>query len=98
MPSGICKLCREEKEFRLSHFMPAALYPKHVKTEMDFALPGGGVTKHGQEMTAYALCGECEMRFDQGGESEVLDAIAPKAIKKYPLNERLRLAVPRDDF
>lgn len=42
------------------------------------------------------LCHECEQLFDRNGESEVLRAIAPKSMKRFPLHERMRLAFPRD--
>src|SRR5579864_4139047 len=37
---------------------------------------------------------ECEKRFDQLGESEVLRWLAPKARKQFPLHDRLRVAMP----
>lgn len=98
MPIGTCRLCLEEKDLLKSHFMPAALYPKHVKKKMEFVMRGGKVTTDGLEMTARALCPDCERRFDEGGESEVLAAITPKLIKRFPLHNRMRLAVPRDEF
>lgn len=98
MPIGTCRLCLEQKDLLKSHFMPAALYPKHVKKKMEFAMRGGKVMTDGLEMTARALCSDCERRLDEGGESEVLAAIAPKLTKRFPLHERMQLAVPRDEF
>jgi hypothetical protein len=95
--AGVCKLCHQMKPLRKSHFMPAALYPKHIRKKVQFA-QRGRVTDSGQEMATPALCNDCEQLLDRQGESEVLRAIAPKATKSYPLHDRLRLAVPRDDF
>lgn len=94
---GVCKLCLDSKPLRKSHFMPAALYPKHVKKEMEFAIKGRGVSRSAQELTTWALCADCERTLDQNGESEVLRHVAPKSTKSFPLHERLRLALPRDN-
>ncbi len=96
--AGRCKLCLETKPLRKGHFMPAALYPKHVRKEMEFVIRGQAVSKSAHEMTARELCTDCERRLDQNGESEVLRHVAPKSTKRFPLHERLRLALPRDDF
>jgi len=90
---GICKLCREEKNLQESHYIPAALYPKSQKLEYATRIGSGVVVEH---MKALLLCSNCERRFDQNGESEVLRHIAPKSVKRFPLHEKLRLALPRE--
>jgi hypothetical protein len=95
MSRGICKLCTQEDELQESHFMPAALYPRGKKLE--FLSPSGvGLLK--VQMKAHLLCRACETRFDQNGESEVLRHLAPKVTKRFPLHERLRLALPREEY
>lgn len=88
-----CRLCGAEEDLRQSHFIPAALYPKRLKLE--YATRNAtGVVK--EQMKDPLLCTECEKRFDQNGESEVLRYIAPKSVKRFPLHERLHLALPRE--
>lgn len=82
-----------EAGLRQSHFIPAALYPKRLKLEYA-TRAASGVVK--EQVKDPLLCPECERRFDQNGESEVLRWIAPKAVKRFPLHERLRLALPRE--
>jgi hypothetical protein len=92
--AGSCKLCLQERELLESHFIPAALYPRGK--ELQF-LSSDGVGTVTEEMKAHLLCRDCEMRFDQNGESEVLRWIVPKLTKRFPpLFERLRLACPRE--
>jgi len=67
--SGICKLCCEEKDLQLSHFIPAALYPKNLTLEYATRNRSGVVDEH---MKALLLCSDCETRFNQNGESYVL--------------------------
>src|SRR5581483_1464834 len=45
----------------------------------------------------HLLCRDCETKFTRNGESEVLKWLAPKA-KNFPLAERLKLALPRQQF
>ena len=92
-PFGTCKLCLEEKALQQSHYMPAALYPKKQKLQYLTRSSSGAVVEH---MKAPLLCMDCERLFDQNGESEVLRYIAPKSIKRFPLHEKLRLALPRE--
>lgn len=74
--TGICALCRQHRELLKSHFMPAALY----KNLLD---PGGPIqntiitnletaAERSDQLKQPLLCQECEIRFQQGGESWVL--------------------------
>ena len=49
-------------------------------------------------MRAPLLCGGCEGLFDRNGESEALKHIAAKSFKRFPLHEKLRLALPREKW
>jgi hypothetical protein len=93
---GICKLCQEEKDLLKSHFIPAALYPtrrqKSATRSRDVVV--SGPTPH---LKDHLLCRECETRFEQNGESEVLKWLSPKA-KRFSLGEKLKLAWPREQF
>jgi hypothetical protein len=95
---GICKLCRKEKELLKSHYMPAALYSRNLK--MEYATRNGaGIVMKENEIKARLLCRECEMLFKLNGEDEVLGYVQPKLGKKkgFPLSDRLRLALSRDN-
>ena len=50
-----------------------------------------------EELKAHVLCRGCEDRLGVG-EDEVLRHVAPKLVLKgMPLNDRMRLAIPRDN-
>jgi hypothetical protein len=94
-PIGTCKLClRDGVELRESHYIPRALYPKQVKQQFATRRKAG-VLK--EEIKAYLLCEECEQRLDRNGESEVLCYVAAKSVKSFPLHDKLRLALPREE-
>jgi hypothetical protein len=99
MPTiGICTLCRKEKELLKSHYMPAALYSRHLRLTYATRIGSGVVVKE-NEIKARLLCRECETLFKLNGEDEVLKYIQPKLGKKhgFPLSNRLRLALSRDN-
>jgi hypothetical protein len=98
VPKQLCPLCRREtapENLRKSHFIPKALYYVGDKT-LQFATRAakGEVQKHIKDLL---LCDDCEHLLDENGEAEVLLHIASKALKNFPLHEKLRLALPRED-
>jgi hypothetical protein len=92
LATGTCKLCHEERDLQQSDYMPAALYPKGLKLQYVTPAKSGIIA---QRMKARVLCVDCERRFNRNGESEVLRHIAPKSLKRFPLHEKLRVALPR---
>ena len=54
----------------------------------------GEAEKHIKDLL---LCEACEDLFDQNGESEVMLHVVPKLVTRFPLHEKLRLALPRED-
>lgn len=91
-PLATCPLCKLERELRESHFMPAALYPRH--RDLQFAM-GDGTRFDPMEIKAYLLCGDCEQRFNHNGENEVLRWLAAKAkAGTSPLQKKLREVQP----
>lgn len=94
MPEGICPLCLDVKEKKLhkSHYVPAALYPKRRKLQYATRISTGPLQN---QIKNPLLCFDCEQRFDQNGESEVLRWTNPKG-KRFPLGEMLNVALPRD--
>jgi hypothetical protein len=96
MTRGSCELCLEEKDLLKSHYIPKALYPtkRQKSATVTRRVVVSGRAPH---LKAYLLCRDCETRFEQNGESEVLKWLAPKA-KRFSLAERLKLALPRERF
>jgi hypothetical protein len=93
---GKCKLCLLNGVKLLeSHFMPRKLYHSGKKTLEFVSLIDSGFNP--EEFKAPLLCQECEKRFNENGENEVLKHVAPKfVLKSMPLAERMKIALPRD--
>ena len=93
---GVCKLCLKEADLCKSHYMPRALYPtkRHKSASITRDVIHSGQMFHVKEPL---LCRDCETRFTQNGESEVLKWLAPKA-KEFSLNWRLKVAMPREEY
>jgi hypothetical protein len=90
--NSVCRLCGNERELRLSHFMPAALYPRNKKK---IFMTRTGTIFDPDQITARLLCDECEERFNKNGENEVLRWMAPKAKKSMsPLYQALQTSTP----
>lgn len=95
MKIGTCKLCLTEgTPLHKSHMMPAALYGDRKK-EFEVSTYSGTLRTK-EQIKQPMLCQLCEQRFDQGGEKHVLEAIAPKSRKSFPLHERMKVAYARD--
>lgn len=71
-----CALCQQNKPLLESHFIPAAIYKNLID-------PGGLIknmvasnrstaSEESKQVKQYLLCQDCEIRFQQGGESWVL--------------------------
>ena len=89
---GQCKLCLKQKQLHESHLMPSALYAPGKKGIQFATRSQSG--QNPEHLKAHLLCFDCEQRFDRLGESEVLRWLAPKARKKFPLHDRLSVAMP----
>ena len=95
MSAATCPLCQTSGvELENSHMMPASLYGKR-KRDYELTTINGSLTTQ-EQMRQPLLCGQCEDRFDRNGESHVLNLIAPKAGKRFPLAEKMAVAPPRD--
>jgi hypothetical protein len=75
-------------ELQESHYIPAGLYRGSKRKKVTIFSDSGAIEEP-EQVKDYLLCSECEQRFGQRGESEVLRAIAAKAGKAFPLHERL---------
>jgi hypothetical protein len=98
MRIGRCRLCLADGvELRDSHFMPAALFkilldrraksphPVHVSREVTM--------QTARQPSDHLLCGECEQRFEQGGETWVIPRCW-HSTTSFPLREALLTAEP----
>lgn len=92
---GICKLCLRGRYLQKSHYIPGALYATPKKLEFATAEGTGFVDEH---IRVPLLCEWCEGLFDRNGEQEVLRHIAAKSFKRFPLLEKLKLALPREEW
>ncbi len=79
--------------------MPAALYPKNAKELVSTTQAATHTDRF--EVKQYLLCSDCEQRFTNNGESEVLRLVAPKLVprkpQKFPLMDRLTAKTPFHD-
>lgn len=95
MEIGTCKLCLAEGvALQESHMMPAALYGK-PRREFE-VLTASGTLKTILQLKQPMLCGECEQRFNKGGEDHVLKVIAPKSRKSFPLHDLMKASPARE--
>jgi hypothetical protein len=80
MPSGICALCKQDKNLVDSHFLPAATYrPLHASglpVNDPMVMTHKRVYQSSRQITAQAFCNDCETCFNQRGESWVLSKLA----------------------
>src|SRR5260221_5610527 len=95
MPIGECRLCKLEKPLLKSHYMPAALYGKKGK-EFEFRTQTVA-SRTKDQVKEYLLCEDCEQRFADNGETHVLNAIAGKSTKRFPLADRMKVGLARDN-
>lgn len=77
---SLCKLCKQDRELRDSHFLPAAVYAL-LRTPGDLNPNPVLITKNvslttSKQIKDYVLCAECEERFNKLGETWVLANMA----------------------
>jgi hypothetical protein len=99
MPLGICKLCREEKELVNSHFIPAgafkALHASGLEVNEPMVLTEKRIIQSSRQITSHAFCGNCEDRFNRGGEAWTLDKLA--TLTAFPLRDMVVASTPEID-
>lgn len=89
---SVCRLCLQSGELRISHFMPAGVYPKNKKLQM---ATRSRAQVDPAQVVDRLLCGDCEHRFNRNGEDEVLRWLGPKTKKRTsPLWTALQTATP----
>jgi hypothetical protein len=97
MPDGLCKLCKETKELRDSHFLPKAMY-KYLrgsanKNPNPVIVARTVTSATSTQVRDYAFCADCEDRLNKNGEKWVLGQVWNGT--RFPLYERIQLAVHR---
>ena len=100
-PQPICRLCQGSRKLSNSNFLPAVFY-RHLGldetgTFQNKALPRltkdrlMHVPKH---VTKHLLCGDCEQRFNKGGEAWV-SRVGYQVGRGFKLQDTLKRANPR---
>jgi hypothetical protein len=95
MPVGKCALCLETRELRDSHFLPAGFYRiirEDAPTNPVYVNKTSAFTSSAQAR-AHLLCGECERRFNDGGEDWVLKNCW-RSPTSFPLHSALMAVMP----
>jgi hypothetical protein len=97
MPAGTCRLCGEDKDLKSSHFIPAAFYKIARKSdptgENPVVVTKDIVMQTSKQAQIHLLCGDCEDRFNKGGETWVL-ANCWQADGTFPLRDALLVTSP----
>jgi len=89
MPSGICKMCLQQRELCDSHFMPRALYTLCRSGEFEpVRMSSTLISPTSRQITNYLLCFDCEQRLNKFGEEWVLPLL-PGIGKQFRLLERV---------
>lgn len=93
---GKCRLCLEERDLLESHFISRKFYYSGREKLQFTNLQASGFDP--DELKHHLLCADCEARFSKNGEAEVLKHIGPKLVlKRFPLGDRMRVALARDN-
>lgn len=94
---AICKLCKQDKELRDSHYIPAAVYAElrdETDTNPNPVMMDGTISLvTSRQITGYFLCGDCEQRFSKFGETWVLGNMW-KRTSGFPLQDLLSSIEP----
>ena len=96
MPTGMCKLCLQQRRLQESHLLPRALYrlargsgTRGNQDPVAFTAKGSRSSSH--QLKDYVLCRECEQLFSKKGEDYVMRLVT-KRNGQFPLLEKLRQA------
>jgi hypothetical protein len=97
-PIGICALCRGTKDLRDSHFIPAGvlrlLRADGLKNPNPFLMSLNHVGQTSSQAKQYLLCHDCEQRFNQNGETWVINRCYHEEDGSFRLRDLLKIAKP----
>ena len=95
--TGICGLCRLNRQLRDSHLLPAATYKLAREAERRNPNPVVVTAEHAgttsNQVSDYFLCPDCEDRFSRLGERHVMGQCARRG-GRFALRERLVATLP----
>ncbi|MGA9624946.1 MAG: hypothetical protein WBL65_21810 [Bryobacteraceae bacterium] len=96
MQEGTCKLCLKTAILQDSHYVPRGMYKRirdgKRKNPNPIIITRKITSSTSRQPTDYVFCAECEQRFNQGGETWIMNSVAHG--RRFPLLERLEVAVP----
>src|SRR4051794_14235586 len=97
MAQGTCGLCLETADIQKSHLVPAAMYRNasdHNRGQPNVEkVDKQGHRRVVRQVFAPLLCLKCEGRISKGGENWMMRQIWNGSTQRFPLLERLNLAL-----
>src|SRR5215510_172459 len=88
---GKCALCHQPRLLQLSHLIGRAMYRMSREKGLNPVVMTPRLATHSQhQVKEYMFCGECEDRFNKGGESYVSTLVYNG--KSFPLLDKIRLS------
>ncbi len=98
MKKGKCELCHAVANLHDSHYMPKSGYKKMRATDLKnpnpVVLAGGKAKQSSLQVRDYKFCGECEERFNKGGERWILSKIPKNYGEPFWLHTLLNSKTP----
>src|SRR5438034_1097961 len=100
MPDGLCALCCQARDLRVSHLLPKALYrlardrvPAEGIGPDPLQITRETTIQTSAQITCRLLCDECEQRFSRNGEKVVIKECC-RTKGEFILREKLRAETP----
>jgi hypothetical protein len=88
-----CKLCQLKRQLQESHYIPRFAYKanraRQLKNQNPVVMTRLGIRQDQRQMKDHVLCGDCERRFNEGGERWVLGRIPPDYGEPFVLQDAL---------
>lgn len=98
MKRGKCELCHAVADLRDSHYLPKSGYKKTrasaLKNPNPVILSDGKAKQSSLQVRDYKFCGDCERRFNEGGERWILSKIPQSYGDPFFLHSLLKSKTP----
>ena len=98
MEKGVCKLCLQLGDLRDSHYLPKRLYAfgraEELKNPNPVVISDTGAKQISDQLRGYVFCGDCEDRFNKGGEGWILGKIPQDYGAPFPLQNAIQPLKP----